>query len=117
TLDMGPVCAKCGMQNRPGLLNCSNCGTPLGSAGDSLTRGSGKRPKVAPPAASGMRGTAQIPAMPSPPVAHPLADDQRTKGTLIAAQQRSSNKHAAVSPSAARGTGKQPAVSNLPAPS
>jgi hypothetical protein len=54
-----------------------------------------------------------------PPVAHPLAADQRTKGTLIAAQQRSSNKHPAVSPSAssARGTTKQPAVSNLPTPS
>jgi predicted Ser/Thr protein kinase len=123
TLDMGPVCAKCGMQNRPGLLNCANCSAPLNGAGDSLTRGSGKRPKVAPPAASGIRGTAQMPAMQAPPVAHPLADDQRTKGTLIAAQQRSSNKHAAVSPpaasaaSAARGTGKQPAVSNLPTPS
>jgi hypothetical protein len=120
TLDMGPVCAKCGMQNRPGLQNCAHCGASLNGAGESLTRGSGKHPKVAPPAASGMRGTAQMPAMPAPPVAHPLADDQRTKGTLIAAQQRSSNKHAAVSPSAAsaaRGTGKQPAVSNLPSPS
>jgi predicted Ser/Thr protein kinase len=122
TLDMGPVCAKCGTQNRPGMVNCANCGTPLNGAGDSLTRGSGKRPKVAPvaPAASSMRGTAQIPAMPAqPPVAHPLAADQRTKGTLIAAQQRSSNKHPAVSPSAssARGTTKQPAVSNLPTPS
>lgn len=117
TLDMGLVCAKCGTQNRPGLMNCSTCGTPLGSAGDSLTRGSGKRPKVAPPGASGVRGTAQMPAM--PPVAHPLADDQRTKGTLIAAQQRSSNKHPAVSPSAssARGTSKQPVPSNLPTPS
>ncbi len=117
TLDMGPVCAKCGMQNRPGLLNCANCGAPLNAAGDSLSRGAGKRPKIASPAASNARGTAQMPAMASPPVAHPLADDQRTKGTLIAAQQRSSNKHPAVSPTAARGTGKQPAVSNMPTPS
>jgi predicted Ser/Thr protein kinase len=117
TLEMGLVCAKCGMQNRPGLLNCANCGTPLESAGDSLARGTAKRPKVAPPGASGVRGTAQMPAIPaSPPVAHPLADDQRTKGTLIAAQQRSS-KHAAVAPTPPRGTAKQPAVSNLPTPS
>lgn len=55
---------------------------------------------------------------PTPTVVHPLADDtQQTKGTLIAAQQRSS-KHAAVSPTSARSTGKQPAVAaSIPAPS
>lgn len=123
TLDMGPVCAKCGVQNRPGVLNCANCHAPIGLAGDSLTRGSAKRGNPSPPAmspaASFGRGTAKQPAAPSASsVAHPLADDQRTKGTIIAAQQRSS-KHAAVSPPAAssgRGTAKQPAV-GLPSPS
>ena len=120
TLDMGPVCAKCGVQNRSGVLNCANCHAPIGLAGDSLTRGSAKRGNASPPAvspaASSGRGTAKVPAAPAASsVAHPLADDQRTKGTLIAAQQRSS-KHAAVSPPGLRGTGKQPAA-NLPSPS
>ena len=56
--------------------------------------------------------------MAAPAVAHPLADDKRqqTRETLIAAAQRSS-KHAAVAAPGARGTGKQPAVGNLPQPS
>ena len=119
TMDMGPVCARCGVQNHPGLLNCANCGAPVGMAGDSLARGSAKRAAKASPGASGVRGTAKVPAMPaSPAVVHPLSDGhhQQTKETLIAAQQRSS-KHAAVAPPAMRGTGKQPAVGSLPAPS
>lgn len=119
TLDMGPFCAKCGVQNRPGLLNCANCGSPIGLSGDSLVRGSAKRPAAPSPAASSARGTAKGPAIPAtPPVVHPLANDQRhqTKETLIAASQRSA-KHAAVTPAAARGTTKQPAVSSLPTPS
>ncbi len=115
TMDMGPVCARCGVQNHPGLLNCANCGAPIGMAGDSLTRGSAKRAAKASPGASGVRGTAKVPAMPaSPAVVHPLSDGH--KDTLISAQQRSS-KHAAVAPPAMRGTGKQPAVGSLPAPS
>ncbi|HEY1389288.1 MAG TPA: toll/interleukin-1 receptor domain-containing protein [Ktedonobacterales bacterium] len=42
----------------------------------------------------------------TPPIAHALADNERTKETLIAAQQRSS-KHAAVRPSATRGAANQ----------
>ncbi|HET9980902.1 MAG TPA: protein kinase [Ktedonobacterales bacterium] len=121
TAEMGPVCARCGVQNRPGLLNCKHCGAPLDMPGDSLTRGSGKRPAVA-PVSPGGRGGARIPAkappMAAPAVAHPLADDnrQQTRETLIAAAQRSS-KHAAVAAPGARGTAKQPAVGNLPPPS
>lgn len=119
TMEMGPVCAHCGMQNRPGLLNCKNCGHPIDLPGDSLSRGSAKRPAVAASPATPARGTAKVPAMPAPPVARPLADDRRQqKETLIAASQRSS-KHAAVSPPAAsaRGTVKQPAIAPLPVPS
>ena len=128
TMEMGPVCAKCRVQNRPGLLNCAHCGAPIGLAGDSFTRGSAKRPVVA-PASPGGRGGARTPAKPAakvppiapiapPSVAHPLADDKRqpTKETLIAPLQRSS-KHAAVAPLSPRGTAKQPAVGNLPSPS
>ena len=120
TVDMGPVCARCHVQNRPGLLNCAHCGAPIGLPGDSLTRGSNKRPAA--PASPGGRGGAKAPAkappMAAPTIAHPLNDDKRqpTKETLIAPLQRSS-KHAAVSPPAARGTAKQPAVSSLPPPS
>lgn len=118
TVEMGPVCAYCGTQNRPGLLNCAHCGKPIGMPGDSLTRGSGKRPAAGVAAAAGLRGTANMPAAQAP-VARPLVDDKRqqTKDTLISAQQRSS-KHAAVTPPAsARATTKQPAVGNGASPS
>lgn len=103
-------------------LNGGKAGTATaekGSAADSLTRGSAKRPAVASPAASGVRGTNKVPAAPaSPSVVHPLADDsrQQTKGTLIAAQQRSS-KHAAATPASGRGNGKRSSGGGLPAPS
>jgi serine/threonine protein kinase len=118
TMEMGPVCAKCGVQNRPGVLNCAHCRAPLGMPDDSLTRGRARRP-ASPPVSPGGRGSAKVPvAPPAPSVVHPLADDKRqpTKETLIAASQRSS-KHAAVSPPGARGTGKQPAMAGLPQPS
>lgn len=105
TIDMGPFCAKCGVQNRPGARTCINCGVALGSAGDSLTRGSNKRPAATPAAASAMRGATANVQTPA------------TAGRTLAAAQQRTAQHAVVTPPAPRATNQHAAASAIPSPS
>ena len=116
---MGPVCAKCGTQNRPGLVNCANCGTPpwgwrlAHSRLGETRRSRQRRPEP--------RACAARPKFPR----CPRNRRWRTRWRLISEPKAPLSRRSSAAPttsrrlairSSARGTTKQPAVSNLADP-
>lgn len=126
TQAMGPVCARCGTQNRPEAVRCVHCGSLLRAPEGSQRTGgspspldlSAKRAAVSPaaaPAPASARGLGKAAALSHGPVPESqrsgkqpaIAMDQRSGKQPVVADQRTGKQPAAT---ADQRTGKQQAV-------
>ncbi|MEO7001705.1 MAG: protein kinase [Ktedonobacterales bacterium] len=109
TAVMGLICPHCGVQNRPEVAQCVQCGYPLRSgAGQGMGEGSGKRPAVPAPGGPLRGGSGKQPAVGGqrPGMAGVAA---LGAGAAVGIAAQRSGKHLAVTPD--QRSGKQPAVS------